>query len=361
VHKLLERQLKKHLGGVLPEGARMSALVAAVDAAYTANDADRALLERSIELASAELWQRNEELERDLEAIKRLELELRQAEKLRAVGQLAAGVAHEINTPIQYVGDCLHFMKTAYSGLARLGRQVKDQVATSGEDDVAMAALRATTDEIDLDYLLDELPKALEQTTHGVERVASIVSAMKDFGRQDSRDRTLADVNHCLKNTLLVVQGELKYVADVELHLGEVPAIPCYPGELGQVFLNLLVNAAHAIGARYGDSAERGLIRASTKEDRGHVVVEIADNGAGILPAHRSRIFEPFFTTKPVGKGTGQGLALARSIIVEKHGGSLTFESVPGQGTTFRVSLPMEELNSEPPLFAQLRAVEAAP
>jgi two-component system NtrC family sensor kinase len=359
LHKLLERQLKKHLGGIVPDGVALSALVAAVDAAYTASDAERALLERSMELTSAELCERNQELEKDIEAIKRLELELRQAEKLRAVGQLAAGVAHEINTPIQYVGDCLHFMKTAYAGLARLGRQLTDLVASAPADSATVAALAATAREIDLDYLLEELPKALEQTSHGVERVASIVSAMKDFGREDSRERTLVDVNHCLKNTLLVAQNELKYVADVELHLGELPTVPCYPGELSQVLLNLLVNAAHAIGARYGDSGERGRIRATTSEEGGRIVLEIADNGAGILPEHQHRVFEPFFTTKPVGKGTGQGLALARSIVVEKHGGSLTFESVPGQGTTFRVSLPMAESRSEPPLFCEPRDVEA--
>jgi signal transduction histidine kinase len=342
VHKLLERQLRKHLGAALPEGTQFSAFLAAIDAAYSENDADRLLLERSIELASGELLAQNARLERDLEAIKRLELELRQAEKLRAVGQLAAGVAHEINTPIQYVSDSLHFMKDACGDLLSIGRQVCEGVTQGRDAALAIDALRAKAREIDLDYLLEELPKAMEQTSDGVRRVADIVSAMKDFGRPDSREKVPTDINHCLKNTLLVAHSELKYVADVEVCLGEIPLVPCYPGELSQVILNLLVNAAHAVGDRFASTGGRGSIRAVTSCEGGRVVLTVADNGSGILPEHRGRIFEPFFTTKPVGAGTGQGLAIARWIVVEKHGGTLSFDSAPGLGTTFSVTLPIE-------------------
>jgi two-component system, NtrC family, sensor kinase len=349
VHKLLERQLRKHFGEQHPDGAQFLNFVAAIDAAYTEHDADRTLLERSIELASSELCERNLQLERDLESIRRLELELRHAEKLRAVGQLAAGIAHEINTPIQYVGDSIHFTKDACKGLQQLGCELRDMVAQQREPAVALAQLAAIADEIELGYLLSELPKALEQIDDGVHRVAGIVSAMKDFGRPDLRDQSLEDVNHCLKNSLLVAQNELRYTADVEVSLGEIPLIPCYPGELSQVFLILLVNASHAIAARFKNE-ERGVVRVASRIEEERLVVTVSDNGSGIEVAHQCRIFEPFFTTKPVGVGTGQGLAIAHSIITEKHGGSLVFESAPGCGTTFRVSLP---IHPRPPQFSQ--------
>ncbi|HEY0462629.1 MAG TPA: ATP-binding protein [Polyangiaceae bacterium] len=356
MHKLLERQLRKYLGDATPAGPKFEAFLRAVDEAYTESDSGQALLERSIELTSSELLERNTRLERDLASIKRLELELRQAEKLRAVGQLAAGVAHEINTPIQYVGDSVHFMKGACQDLLTLGQVLHQVVSDAVDPTQALEQLRLTVEEIDLEYLLQELPKALEQTSDGVRRVAGIVSALKDFGRPDSRDKTLADVNRCLETTLLIAQNELKYVAKVELELGILPLVPCYPGELNQVLLNLLVNAAHAVAARFRGSEQLGLIRAVTALRSECVVVTVSDNGIGILPEHQGRIFEPFFTTKSVGAGTGQGLAIARSIIVEKHGGSLGFESVPGEGTSFSISLPLGEPLSQPSLSRRFEA-----
>ena len=338
MHKLLERQLRKCFGEGRP-GPELSTFVAAVDAAYVENDADRALLERSIELASAELLERNARLEHDLAAIRRLELELRQAEKLRAVGQLAAGVAHEINTPIQYVGDSIYFMRDAYGDLLRLTRELCEASATRNEPGAALERLATTAAELDIDYLLAEIPLALERASDGIQRVAGIVSAMKDFGRPDVRDKTQGDVNRCIENTLLVAQNELKYSADVEVSLGKLPLVPCFPGELSQVLLILLVNAAHAVAARVGESG-RGRVRVESRVDERDVVITVTDNGCGIAPEVQERIFEPFFTTKPVGVGTGQGLAIARAIVVEKHGGTLSFESTPGVGTCFRVSLP---------------------
>ena len=347
MHKLLERQVLKHLGRLQREGPGMPTFLAAVDAAYVENDSDRALLERSIELASAELLEQNAKLEQDLAAIRRLELGLRQAEKLRAVGQLAAGVAHEINTPIQYVGDSVSFMKEAYQGLLGLAELLRAAFARPGDGNDAIERLRSKAEAIDLEYLLEELPRALELTSDGVQRVAGIVSALKDFGRPDAREKLMTDVNRCLESTLLVAQNELRQVADVEVDLRDLPLVPAYPGELNQVFLNLLVNAAHAVAARFSDHAERGRITVSSLLEERRVAITVADNGLGILPEHRSRIFEPFFTTKPFGKGTGQGLAIARSIIVEKHGGELSFQSVVGQGTAFRISLPLEQKHSD--------------
>lgn len=317
-------------------------------------------MERSIELASAELVEQNAQLQRDLEAIKRLELELRQAEKLRAVGQLAAGVAHEINTPIQYIGDSIQFVKQAFVGLLKLAEQLS--LRTNQNDSLTVQKLCDTADAIDMDFLLEEVPKAIEQTEDGVRRVTGIVSAMKDFGRADSREKTLADVNRCVTSTLLVAQNELKYVADVEVTLGELPLIPCFAGELNQVLLNLLVNAAHAIAERQQQQrAGRGRICVSTKRHDECVIVTIADDGTGIAPEHQTRVFEPFFTTKAVGAGTGQGLAIARSIVVEKHGGALWFESKLGGGTTFFISLPISEgREAEPQSLRRTRHQEVA-
>jgi two-component system NtrC family sensor kinase len=347
-HKLLERQLKKYFGSSPPGGLEFAAFLVAVDAAYAANDEARALLERSMELASTELLERNVRLEFELEAVKRLELELRQAEKLRAVGQLAAGVAHEINTPIQYVGDSVHFMRDGIQDLARLGQHARSAAAGQDLGPEAVELLRATIDDIDLEYLLDELPKAASHASEGLRRVAAIVSAMKDFGRADSREKVMADINRCVENTLLVAHNELKFVAEVELDLGELPPIPCYPGELSQVLLSLLVNAAQAIGARRASTHGRGLIQIKTERREARVMIFVTDDGCGIALEHQTRIFEPFFTTKAVGSGSGQGLAISRSIVVEKHGGAISFSSTPGEGTTFCVSLPVDDPRRRP-------------
>jgi signal transduction histidine kinase len=345
MHKLLQRQLRKHLGTDPPD-PRLAAFLAAVDAAYEENDRDRALLERSMELASAELMERNTRLQRDLESIKRLELELRQAEKLRAVGQLAAGIAHEINTPVQFLGDSLRFLKEAFNDLMTLGEPCRAlcAAARTGHDALELArALESRAEEIDLGYLVAELPKAFDHTEEGVRRVAGIVLAMKEFGRPDSREKVPVAVKRCIDNALLVAHSELKYAAEIEVSARDLPSVPGYPGDLNQVLLNLLVNAAHAIVDRYGAQSRCGLIRVRAESDADWVTVTVSDNGCGISAEHRARIFEPFFTTKGVGRGSGQGLAIARAIVVEKHGGTLTFDSVPNEGTTFELKLPLCE------------------
>jgi signal transduction histidine kinase len=343
VHKLLERQLKKCFGSEAPADPRFARFLDAVDAAYQTSDMDRAMLERSIELASTEMHEQNLSLSRDLTEIKRLEVELRKAERLRAVGQLAAGIAHEINTPIQFLGDSVHFLKSAFADLLKVVERGRELCAAldSGQDCAdALRGVHEVAEDVELQFVLTEVPHAFEQTTEGIRRVAQIVAAMKAFGHPDAAEKVLADVNRCIDTTLTVARNELKYVADVELALEPLPEVWCFPGELNQVLLNLLVNAAHAVAARWGEQQKRGHVWVSSARVGDDVVIAIKDDGSGIDEALRSRIFEPFFTTKAVGKGTGQGLPIARSI-VQKHGGTLSFESRLGEGSCFTIRIPI--------------------
>jgi two-component system, NtrC family, sensor kinase len=345
MHDLLARQLRECFGAEAAD-PRLERFVTLVNAAYHQAEDDRLLLERSVELKSSELLAQNRALQRDLESIQRLELELHQAEKLRAVGQLAAGIAHEINTPIQFIGDSLHFMREAFFDFVRLSQRASELCAALGcgaPTAALLDSLRTMADEVELKYLLEEVPRAFERVTDGLDRVRKIVFAMKEFGRTDQREKTLADVNQGIVSTLTVARNEFKYVADVDADLGALPPIPCYIGELNQVFLNLLINAAHAVAARFEGSKQRGSICIRTSIEGEHAVVSLSDNGCGIPRSNYGRIFEPFFTTKPLGQGTGQGLAVSRSIVVDKHGGTLTFESEEGKGTTFVVRLPLHD------------------
>jgi signal transduction histidine kinase len=207
--------------------------------------------------------------------------------------------------------------------------------------------VQATRKKTDIDFLHQEIPLALEQTLDGVTRVATIVKAMKGFSHIDAgNEKKAADLNAALQDTIVVARSELKYVAEVETTFAELPLVICHLGDLNQVFLNLLVNAAHAIADVMQPGGPKGRIRVQTRAEDDWVVVAISDTGAGIPEKIRSRIFEPFFTTKGVGKGTGQGLALARSIVVEKHGGSLTFETQVGSGTTFYIRIPVNGVDA---------------
>ncbi len=189
---------------------------------------------------------------------------------------------------------------------------------------------------------MEEIPKAIEQSLDGVTRVATLVRAMKDFAHPEAKEKAAADINQALRSTLIVARNELKYVADVETELGNVSPVVCNIGELNQVFLNLLVNAAHAIAEAKKLTGEKGLIRVRTWTEEEAVLISISDTGCGIAENIREKVFNPFFTTKAIGRGTGQGLAIARSIVVEMHGGTLTFESEVGKGTTFYVRLPLD-------------------
>jgi PAS domain S-box-containing protein len=273
-----------------------------------------------------------------------VEAQLVQAQKLESLGQLAAGVAHELNTPIQFVGDNVRFLETAFADAQRLIARYRElhAAATAGAALAgALAAVDEVEREVDVDFLVREIPGAIGQSLEGVTRVANIVRALKGFAHPDAKERVATDLNQALLSTLAVARNEIEDVADVETDLADLPPVTCQPGEMNQVFLNLVVNAAHAIADTVNGTSERGVIRVRTRREEDLAVIEIADTGSGI-PSHVApRIFDPFFTTKAVGRGTGQGLAIARDVVVNRHSGSLTFESEVGRGTTFVVRIPI--------------------
>jgi PAS domain S-box-containing protein len=251
---------------------------------------------------------------RDVTDRRRLEAELRHAQKLESVGQLAAGVAHEINTPIQFIGDNLRFLADAFNQLA---------AGTAAPD------------------VLADVPVAIEQSLEGVDRVARIVRAMKGFGHAGDEVKVPTDLNEAVRNTVAVTHSEVKHVADVNLYLGEVPPVPCHAGDIDQVLVNLVVNAAQAIGDVVVRTGKRGRITIATLVDGDDAVIQVTDSGPGIPAEIADRVFEPFFTTKEVGVGTGQGLALAYSLVHDRNQGAISFESSPYGGTTFTIHLPL--------------------
>jgi len=274
-------------------------------------------------------------------------------EKLAAVGQLAAGITHEINTPIQFIGDSVTFLKRAIANLTALFAKCNELVdAAAAISDLAplVGEIKAMEVELDIAYDIEEMPLAVNRTLEGVARVAEIVRAMKAFAHPDRKDKAQTSVNEVLVNTLTVARTECKYVAEMVTELGDVPLVTCHAGEIGQVFLVLIVNAAHAIAdTQTVKDGGKGTITVKTEPDgEHHVLVTIADTGNGIPVEIRERIFEPFFTTKEVGKGTGLGLPIARALVTEKHGGSLTFSTEIGRGTTFCVRLPIEASQDSP-------------
>jgi PAS domain S-box-containing protein len=281
----------------------------------------------------------------DVTAIGRLEVELRHSQRLESVGRLAAGIAHEINTPIQFVGDNVNFLAGAFEQLIALCdsyRRACEKAAGAPLSAEDLEGLKREEELADLEYIRTNVVTSIASTLDGVGRVARIVQSMKAFAHPDRGERATADLNAALRDTLTVATNELKYVATVETDFGRIPAVPCFVSDLNQVFLNLLVNAAHAIGDVVGKTGQRGVIRVRTYLEGSVVVIAISDTGTGIPETVRDRVFDPFFTTKEVGRGTGQGLALARGVVVDKHGGSLTFATEMGQGTTFFVRIPFD-------------------
>ncbi|MBI4559777.1 MAG: response regulator [Candidatus Hydrogenedentes bacterium] len=279
-----------------------------------------------------------------------LESQLVQAQKLESIGQLAAGIAHEINTPTQFVGDNTRFLQGAFHDLARLLDQYRVlwQAAKQGAvNPQLLDEIESLTKEADLEYLSEEIPKAIEQSLEGIQRVTKIVRAMKEFSHPGTEAKVPVDLNHAIESTVTVARNEWKYVAEVTMNFDpSLPLVPCLPGDFNQVVLNILINSAHAIADVVGKSGKKGQIAVSTRRDDDWAEIRISDTGTGIPETIRSRIFDPFFTTKEVGKGTGQGLAIARSVIVDKHRGTISFETEPGKGTTFIIRLPIEEVAS---------------
>lgn len=354
MHPLLERQVRKHLGDAADLPAAWGDFLAAISDAYAQADADRGMIEHSLEEMSKELTERNRDLRGELEARRATEAallaekaeqatligkleeahnQLLQSEKLASIGQLAAGVAHEINNPIGFVNSNLGMLgKYVDSLLAVLA--VYEAECPGCANTEARQRIDAAREAAELDYLREDIGVLLKESRDGLVRVKRIVQDLKDFSRVDSGEWAWADLHEGLDSTLNVVNNEIKYKAEVVKEYGTLPRVECLASQLNQVFMNLVVNAAHAI-------AEHGTItiRTGTTGDD-WVWVEVADTGSGIAPENMKRIFDPFFTTKPVGQGTGLGLSLTYGI-VQKHGGRIEVDSTVGVGTAFRVILPV--------------------
>ncbi len=283
----------------------------------------------------------------DITERKQLEAERLQNQKMSSIGQLAAGIAHEINTPIQFIGDNVKFINDAFVELLKFIDQCLKSPALPEE---ALESLKDLAASLDLEYLREEIPQAVVQTQEGVSRVSQIVRAMKAFAHPEVQESTMTNVNEVITNTVIVSKNEWKYVANLETRLEpDLLLVPALPVELGQVILNMIVNAAHAIeGKNRGQKDTKGLIQVITSSHDEYIEISIVDNGTGMPAEIQEKIFDPFFTTKPVGKGTGQGLAIAYTIIHEKHQGKIKVSSTPGQGTTFSIMLPLTAPSSSP-------------
>lgn len=289
---------------------------------------------------------------RDITVRKNLESQLLQAQKLESIGQLAAGIAHEINTPIQFVVHNAQFLEEAFcdlQGVLDACGRVLDEEEDGKVDPALVSAAREAVEIADLDYLEGEIPSALAQAREGLSRVSRIVLAMKNFSHPGSSDKTPIDLNESIDSTVTICRAEWKHLAEVEMDLDPaLPSVPCLGAEINQAVLNIVVNAAHAIGSSQADGCDsKGLIQISTRAVDGYAEIRISDDGSGMPPDVQERIFDPFFTTKEVGKGTGQGLTVAHSVIHDKHDGTIRVESEVGKGTTFVIRLPLGAEGSE--------------
>ena len=292
------------------------------------------------------------EIIRDISERKQLEIQLMQSQKMEAIGTLASGIAHEINTPTQFIGDNITFFNDVFGDIIDLllkFRGLIEKIRNGQLTEDQIEEIEKAIERADLDYLREEIPNAIQQSLDGIQRVTSIVRAMRDFAHPGPEEKTPLDINNAINSTITVARNEWKYVADVETDFDKtLPLVPCIAGEFNQIILNMIVNSAHAIADVVGDGSEgKGKIRITTGRDGDSVVIRISDTGSGIPEAIRNRIFDPFFTTKEVGKGTGQGLSIAHSVIVDKHGGKIDFETEEGKGTTFIIQLPLDEQQTE--------------
>jgi two-component system NtrC family sensor kinase len=294
-----------------------------------------------------ELEAERQALEQTLRELRQTQAQLLQAQKMESIGQLAAGIAHEINTPTQYVADNVGFVQTATAALLSVLERalaVADAARGGAVDDALLAELDATRKRSKLDFLRQQIPGALDESLEGLDHIAKIVSAMKEFSHPAGGEKQKVDVGEVIRSAVTVARNEWKYVAELETHIEEgLPPLPCLRDMIGQAILNLVVNAAHAVGDTLKAGVkERGRIVVSAAHAGTHLEIRVGDDGTGIPPAIRERIFDPFFTTKAVGKGTGQGLAIVYSTVVDKHQGQIHCESEVGVGTTFVLRLPLQ-------------------
>ena len=278
---------------------------------------------------------------------KKLQVQLLHAQKLESIGQLTAGITHEINTPVQFITTNINFLDEAFQDLSQLIVTSEELLKSFRKGALTEKQIQATEKniaDIDWEYLREEIPGAISQSKEGLERVTSIVQAMKEFSHPGGKQKVDTDINRIIKTIITVSRNEWKYVAKVDTSLDPaLPLVPCLPNEMGQVFLNLLINAAHAIENKIGKNpeSEKGRITIITDQHGDYVEIRIADTGSGISKQIQEKIFDPFFTTKEVGKGTGQGLTIAHDVVTVKHNGTLTFETESDVGTAFIIRLPM--------------------
>jgi signal transduction histidine kinase len=289
----------------------------------------------------------------DITERKQAEVQTREAEaqsqlsqKLQSVGMLAAGVAHEINTPTQYITDNVRFLTESFTQIFKVIAGYKSLASSaSAHPECAqnLKVVEAVEKENELEYLLGEIPRTLEQSLEGLGRIGRIVSSLKEFSHPNQAERSGANLNKAIETVVAVSRHEWKYVADVVTEFDpKLPQVECILDEINQAVLNLVINATHAIAdAIKQRGLKRGTITIRTRQEPGWVVVEVEDTGTGILPEVQGRIFDPFFTTKGIGKGTGQGLAIVQAVVVKGHGGRIDFLTEVGKGTTFRLFLPL--------------------
>lgn len=329
------------------DNVEVSQLAAALTAKWSLTHKARAKmdeLEQRVQERTKALAEQNDFLEDALARLQEAHAQLLQADKMASIGQLAAGVAHEINNPIGFISSNLNTLGRYMSDLVQVFRAdemlIEACLSATGPARESADQARALRTKLDLAYILSDLGNLISESVEGTQRVRQIVSDLRDFSHVDAPDRSEEDINKLLDKTINVAWNELKYKTEVIREYGELPRVSCFGGKLGQVFLNLLVNAAHAI-------QDRGVIHVRTGHAENMVWVEIADTGCGIPPENLKRIFEPFFTTKDVGKGTGMGLHIAYKI-VEAHKGRVQVDSVVGKGTCFRIELPIVEPSSAP-------------
>lgn len=285
----------------------------------------------------------------DITGRKEAEVQALLRQKLESIGQLAAGIAHEINTPMQYIGDNTTFLRDAFVEIRNFLGRCQELVAGAAGGTVPVEALATALAVMDAEFLQAEIPKAIEQSLEGISRVRKLVLAMKDFAHPGKKEKTPCDINKAVESTVTISRNEWKYVADVVLDLQpDLPLVHCVKDEINQVILNIIVNAAHAVADVVNrEAGEKGTITIQTRSEDDHVKISISDTGTGIPEEIIHRIFDPFFTTKEVGRGTGQGLTIAHDIIVNKHGGRITVDSEAGKGSTFTVWLPVNPPENE--------------
>ena len=307
--------------------------------AYERQKVAREQAEQLLESRSKELYALNQDLTNAYDKLKNQKAQLVHNEKLASIGQLAAGVAHEINNPAAYVKSNVNTLKRYVESLASAVKDYESILQNCVDEKVCDISMlekkQKINDEYDVDFVLEDLGDTILDTMDGLERIEDIVKSLKDFSRPDQADPVRFHVNDCIVNTIKVVWNQIKYKAKLEKELGELPFIYGQPGSLGQVFLNLIVNAAHAI-------EEFGQIDISTTVVGSEIEINIEDNGCGIEPDNMQKIFDPFFTTKEIGKGTGLGLSISNSI-VQKEGGRIEVDSTLGEGTCFSIYLPINE------------------